>query len=104
LRRPACRASLRSAPTYAPARWSKHMNSQLLRQASELGVDEQIELAGAIWDGIVRRDAVPPLTQAQKLELARRLEDHLANPEDVVSWSGVKAATLAKINRYESRV
>jgi putative addiction module component (TIGR02574 family) len=75
------------------------MNSQLLQQASELDVDEQIELVEAIWDGIVSRDAAPPLTLAQKAELDRRLADHLANPEDVVPWSEVKAAALAKIGR-----
>ncbi len=75
------------------------MNSQLLEQARVLNVDEQIELVEAIWDGIVSRDAVPPVTEAQKTELDRRLADHLANPDDVVPWSEVKAAALAKIKQ-----
>jgi putative addiction module component (TIGR02574 family) len=65
----------------------------------ELDVDEQIELVEAIWDGIVSRGAAPPLTEAQKTELDRRLADHLANPDDVVPWSEVKAAALAKIRQ-----
>lgn len=76
------------------------MDTQFLQQASVLEIDEQIELVElveAIWDGIVSRDAVPPLTEAQKTELDRRLEGHLANPNDVLSWSEVKAAALAKI-------
>lgn len=73
------------------------MNTQLLQQARVLDIDEQIELVAAIWDGIVSRGAVPPLTEAQKTELDRRLADHLANPHDVVPWSEVKAAALAKI-------
>lgn len=73
------------------------MNTHLLQQASVLNVDEQIELVEAIWDGIVSRDAAPPLTAAQKTELDRRLADHLANPNDVVSWSEVKAAALIKL-------
>ncbi|MBT9612949.1 MAG: addiction module protein, partial [Burkholderiales bacterium] len=48
-------------------------------------------------DGIVSRGAVPSLTEAQKAELDRRLADHLANPNDVLPWSEVKAAALAKI-------
>jgi putative addiction module component (TIGR02574 family) len=68
-------------------------------QASVLTVDEQIELAEAIWDGIVSRNAVPPLTEAQKTELDRRLADHLANPDDVTPWSDEKAAALAKIRQ-----
>ncbi len=73
------------------------MNTQLLQQASVLDIDEQIELVEAIWDGIVRSGAVPSLTEAQKTELDRRLAEHLANPNDVIPWSEVKAAALAKI-------
>ncbi|WP_081908879.1 addiction module protein [Ferriphaselus sp. R-1] len=73
------------------------MNTLLLEQAKVLAIDEQIELVEAIWDGIVSRNAVPPLTEVQKAELDRRLADHLANPDDVVSWDEVKAAALAKI-------
>ena len=75
------------------------MNTQLLEQAQVLAVDEQIELVEAIWDGIVSRNAVPPLTEAQETELDRRLTHHLENPDDVVSWNEVKAAALAKIRQ-----
>ena len=75
------------------------MNTQLLQQASVLDLDEQIELVEAIWDGIVSRGAAPSLTEAQKMELDRRLADYLANPNDVVSWDDVKAAALAKIRQ-----
>jgi putative addiction module component (TIGR02574 family) len=75
---------------------AQNMNTQLLQQARVLEIDEQIELVEAIWDGIVSRGAAPPLTEAQKTELDRRLADHLANPNDVVSWSEVKAAALSK--------
>jgi putative addiction module component (TIGR02574 family) len=75
------------------------MNAQLLQQVSVLDVDEQIELAEAIWDGIVARGAVPGLSNAQKTELDRRLSDHLANPDDVIPWSEVKTVALAKIGR-----
>ena len=47
------------------------MNTQLLQQARVLDIDEQIELD-------------------------RRLADHLANPNDLVPWSEVKAAALSK--------
>ena len=75
------------------------MNTQLLQQASVLDVDEQIELVEAIWDGIVSCGAAPTLTEAQKTELDRRRADHLANPNEVVSWSEIKAAALAKIRQ-----
>lgn len=75
------------------------MKTQLLEQARVLAIDEQIELAEAIWDGIVSRNAVPPLTETQKIELDRRLADHLNSPDDVVSWDEVKAAALAKLRQ-----
>jgi putative addiction module component (TIGR02574 family) len=75
------------------------MNTHLLQQASILDIDDQIELVEAIWNNIVSRGAAPSLTDAQKTELDRRLADHLVNPNDVVSWSEVKAAALAKIGQ-----
>jgi putative addiction module component (TIGR02574 family) len=75
------------------------MNTQLLQQASVLAIDEQIELVEAIWNGIVSRGKVPPLTAAQSIELDRRLADHLAHPDDAVPWSEVKAAAMARIGK-----
>lgn len=75
------------------------MNAQLLQQARVLNTDEQIELVEAIWDSIVSRGGAPSLTEAQSSELDRRLADHLANPDDVVSWNEVKDAALAKIRQ-----
>jgi putative addiction module component (TIGR02574 family) len=49
------------------------MNTQLLEQARKLDVSEQIRLVEAIWDGIASRGEAPPLTDAQKAELDRRL-------------------------------
>jgi putative addiction module component (TIGR02574 family) len=71
------------------------MNTHLLKQASVLAIDEQIELAQAIWNGIVAKAAVPDVTQAQKAELNRRLADHLSNPHDVIPWGDVKAKALS---------
>ena len=75
------------------------MNTHLLQQASILDIEDQIELVEAIWNNIVSRGAAPSLTDAQKTELDRRLADHLMNPNDVVSWSEVKADALAKIGQ-----
>jgi putative addiction module component (TIGR02574 family) len=71
------------------------MNTHLLKQASVLAIDEQIELAQAIWNGIVAKAAVPDVTQAQKAELNRRLADHLSNPHDVIPWGDVKTKALS---------
>jgi putative addiction module component (TIGR02574 family) len=75
------------------------VNTHLLQQASVLAIDEQIELAQAIWNGIVAKAAVPAVTPAQRAELDNRLADHLANPTEVISWDEVKAKALANIGR-----
>jgi len=75
------------------------MNKHLLEQARQLSVEEQIELVEALWDNIVEWSVVPPLTDAQKVELDRRLAEHDANPDDVVPWSEVKASAFARIKR-----
>ena len=59
------------------------MNTQLLDQARKLDISEQIDLVEAIWDGIANHDKVPPLTAAQKADVAvaRSEEDRKALKE-----------------------
>jgi putative addiction module component (TIGR02574 family) len=75
------------------------MSPSLLDQARKLSLEEQLELVEALWDSITERGEAPPLTEAQRTELDRRLADHEAHPDDVVAWSDVKAAALARIGR-----
>ena len=48
---------------------------------------DQIE----IWDGIAAEKALPPLTEAQRAELDRRLNACCESPEEGASWEEVKA-------------
>lgn len=75
------------------------MNSALLEQARRLSAEEQLELVEALWDELAARAAVPLPTEAQCAELDRRLADDLANPDDVVPWSEVKAEALGRVRR-----
>lgn len=75
------------------------MNTQLLDQARQLSVEEQLELIEALWDNITKHNAAPPPSDAQKAELDRRLADHEKNPDDVVPWSEVKESALARIGQ-----
>ena len=73
----------------------KSMNASLKTLGIErLSVEERISLVEEIWDSIAEDT---PLTEAQRLELDRRLEDHEANPDDVVPWEVVKAAITARL-------
>ena len=72
------------------------MNSQLLNDARELPLAEQIELIDALWESVVKQGYEPPLTLEQSVELARRLDAHQRNPDDVVSCDTIKQETLDK--------
>jgi len=61
-----------------------------------LSVDEKILLVEEIWDSIAEDT---PLTEAQYVELDRRLQDHRANPDDVVPWEIVKASISARLKK-----
>jgi putative addiction module component (TIGR02574 family) len=74
------------------------MNTDLLDQARKLSIEERIALAEAIWDTIPEK-GVPIPTKAQIAELDRRLAEHQASPEDVVSWEEIRDEALARMRQ-----
>jgi putative addiction module component (TIGR02574 family) len=64
-----------------------------------LSVPERIALAQAIWDSIPEEAHPSLLTEAQRQELQRRIDDHEANPDDVIPWEQIKAEALARVRR-----
>ena len=62
-----------------------------------LPLAERLRLVEAIWDSIAAEPAGAPLTDAQRAELDRRLAEHEANPDDVVSWEEIKASITARL-------
>lgn len=56
-----------------------------------LSVAERILLVEEIWDSIAEEPEQPPLTEAQKQDLQRRLAAYKANPKAGSSWEEVKA-------------
>jgi putative addiction module component (TIGR02574 family) len=55
-----------------------------------LSVAERILLVEEIWDSIPEEPQQPPLTEAQKQDLERRLVAYKANPKAGASWDDVK--------------
>jgi putative addiction module component (TIGR02574 family) len=70
--------------------------SATLAEIASLPVDDRIGLVEAIWETIVAEPGQPPLSEAQRVELERRLAAHAAAPENVISWEQVKADALAR--------
>ena len=53
-------------------------------------------LVEEFWDSIA---AATPVTDAQRVELDRRLADREAHPDDVVFWKEVKYSIAARLKR-----
>lgn len=71
------------------------MNASLKALGIEkLSVEERIALVEELWDSISEDT---PLTEAQRAELDRRLEEHERNAGDVVPWEVVKATIAARL-------
>ena len=64
-----------------------------------LSVEQRIALAQEILDSVVAEQPTPTLSEANRLELQRRLADHAANPDDVVPWEQVEADALAGFSK-----
>lgn len=73
-----------------PSLYLDGMSKVSLADVLELSVAERIQLVGDIWDSIATQPRSLPLTQAQRDELDRRLEDYRQHPEDGSSWEEVK--------------
>jgi putative addiction module component (TIGR02574 family) len=69
-----------------------------------LGIDrldpsQRIQLVGEILDSLDEERSLPPLTEAQRQELDRRLAILEANPAGMSSWEEVEARLLARLRR-----
>ena len=70
----------------------------------QLGIDrmtvaERIALAQEILDTVAAEQPRPPLSDAKRRELDRRIADEVTNPGDGVRWEEVEAAALARFSR-----
>ena len=64
-----------------------------------LGIEERLTLVEEIWYSIAADSAVVPLTRAQRDELDRRIAEHEASPDDVVSWEEVKTKLSERLKK-----
>jgi putative addiction module component (TIGR02574 family) len=68
-----------------------------LSEVLKLPIEERLRLVESIWDSIAEFPEALELTEAQKLELDRRLDAYEADPDAGVPWSDLKADILAKL-------
>jgi putative addiction module component (TIGR02574 family) len=67
-----------------------------LNQIIALGIQDRIRLVQAILDSIAAEQVYPDLTEPQKQELDRRIDDYEQNPDKVMTWVEVKASIKAR--------
>ncbi|TWS99671.1 addiction module protein [Reyranella sp. CPCC 100927] len=68
------------------------MNKPLLAELFRLSPAERIQLAEDLWDSVAAApESMPPLTEAQRIEVERRLAAHAADPASAVAWDDVRA-------------
>jgi putative addiction module component (TIGR02574 family) len=71
---------------------------------TSLGIDrldpsQKIQLVGEILDSLDGERELPPLTEAQRQELDRRLAILAANPAGMSTWEEVEALLMARLRR-----
>jgi putative addiction module component (TIGR02574 family) len=64
-----------------------------------LPIEERLALVEEIWDSIAADSAAVPLTEAQRAELQKRIEEDDAHPDDLTSWEQIKASTLSRLGK-----
>jgi putative addiction module component (TIGR02574 family) len=68
---------------------------------SKLSIAERIQLAEDLWDSIPPEGVDVPVTEAQKAELDRRLEELEEDPDAGESWEVVRARLYDRLKRGE---
>jgi putative addiction module component (TIGR02574 family) len=72
------------------------MSSVPIEDLLKLSVAERIQLVEDLWDSIAADPEGLPLTEAQKEELDRRLEEHEADPDSAIPWAEVRERLYKK--------
>lgn len=64
--------------------------AELWSELMKLTPAERIDLVQDLWDSIAQHD-LPPLSDEEKEELERRLEEHRRDPSAAITWDEFKA-------------
>jgi len=67
------------------------MAKDLLKEALDLTVAERIELAQSLWDSVAAAPDSIQLSDEQRAELAKRLQEYRDDPTNTVDWEQVKS-------------
>lgn len=69
-----------------------------LAELFKLSPEERIQLAEDLWDSVAARPQdMPPLTDAQRAEIERRLADHERDPKSAVDWEAIRTRLWSRL-------
>ena len=51
---------------------------------------ERLALIGTLWDSLLDEGVEPPISDEQRTELRRRLDEHRTDPDALRSWDEAK--------------
>ena len=71
--------------------------TKLLEEIRQLSADDRLDLLNQLWSELGASDAIAPLTPEQMRVLDARLEEHLANPDQVVPWDQARKQILDQL-------
>ena len=72
--------------------------NDLLSELLKLTPAERIQLAEDLWDSVAARpEDIPPLSEAQRIEIERRLSAHSGDPGSAIGWEEVRSRLWARI-------
>jgi putative addiction module component (TIGR02574 family) len=63
---------------------------------ASLSVEEKLDLISDLWDSIEATADVPPLSDTQNQELARRRTEGLRDPAATIDWPSVRQELFKK--------
>ncbi|HEX9463585.1 MAG TPA: addiction module protein [Alphaproteobacteria bacterium] len=74
------------------------MDESLVAQLLRLTPAERIQLAEDLWDSVAAQpDSLPPLSDAQRVEIERRLAEHARDPGTATSWDEIRARLWSRL-------
>lgn len=74
------------------------MNETLAAELLRLSPAERIQLAEDLWDSVATHpESLPSLSDDQRKEIERRLNEHTRNPDSALTWEDVRARLWARL-------
>jgi putative addiction module component (TIGR02574 family) len=67
-----------------------------VKDTLEMSVSDRIKLAQDIWDSITLDPAAIPVSEAERQEIERRLDEYERNPHATIPWDEVKKQVLGR--------